>query len=291
MNIRVKGLLLCLLLSFYGGITSAQLVITSTPTHSPVPGGIAIVDIPVSQVNPEQAPAVYFQDNRVMVIAKQGNNGNRWQAIIGIPLQIEPGEHQASIREASTDTAITFRIESKSYNKQYITLKNKRQVNPYAKDLVRINRETNEIINAYKHWNSDRPPITRLDMPVSGKLSSPFGLRRYFNNEPRKPHSGIDIAAPEGTAVIAPANGSVLTTGDYFFNGNTVILDHGHGLITLYCHLQKISVKPGDSVEQGQTIGTLGMTGRVTGPHLHWSVSLNNARIDPGLLLQSPAGR
>jgi murein DD-endopeptidase MepM/ murein hydrolase activator NlpD len=221
-----------------------------------------------------------------MVIDKQDDPGAKWRAIVGLPLQVKPGEHKLDIQGAGQKkTELSFLINNKSYKKQYITLKNKRQVNPYAKDLVRIRSETAEILNAYQHWNNSIPPVTRLAMPVAGEMSSPFGLRRYFNNEPRNPHSGIDIAAPQGTPILAPANGTVLTTGDYFFNGNTVILDHGHGLVTLYCHLQSISVEPGDEVSKGDPIGLLGMTGRVTGPHLHWSVSLNNARIDPALLL------
>jgi murein DD-endopeptidase MepM/ murein hydrolase activator NlpD len=288
----LKSLLYCLLLSLgcFNPLSAQQAATstssTSTPTHSPVPGGIAILDIPVSLANAGEAPAVYFQDNRVMVVRKQDDPKINWQAIVGLPLQVKPGEHSLRFQGADNGKGkLTFLIKDKTYKKQYITLKNKRQVNPYAKDLVRIRAETAEILNAYKHWSNKSAPTTTLSLPVAGEMSSPFGLRRYFNNEPRNPHSGIDIAAPEGTPVLAPANGTVLTTGNYFFNGNTVILDHGHGLVTLYCHLQAISVQPGDEISKGETIGLLGMTGRVTGPHLHWSVSLNNARIDPGLLI------
>jgi murein DD-endopeptidase MepM/ murein hydrolase activator NlpD len=139
-----------------------------------------------------------------------------------------------------------------------------------------------EITMLFKTWSHQTPSVS-LNLPVAGKISSPFGLRRFFNGQPRHPHSGIDFAAPMGTPIHAPAKATVIQTAHYFFNGNTVFLDHGQGFITMYCHLKTLLVKRGDAVEQGQAIGTVGQTGRATGPHLHWSVSLNDARINPAL--------
>jgi murein DD-endopeptidase MepM/ murein hydrolase activator NlpD len=156
--------------------------------------------------------------------------------------------------------------------------------------MQRITRESKQINSALRHWSDTQDVVLEFQKPVSGPTSSPYGLRRFFNEQPRKPHSGLDIAAATGTPIQAPAPGTVLDTGDFFFNGNTVLLDHGQGLVTMYCHMSKIGVKPGQTVNTGDSLGEVGMTGRVTGPHLHWGVSLNDARIDPLLFLQGTAG-
>ena len=151
--------------------------------------------------------------------------------------------------------------------------------------MVRIERERKIIDEVKNHWREVALTDARLRLPAVGPLSSRFGLRRVYNGELRSPHAGLDVAVAQGTTVIAAAAGDVIDTGDYFFNGKTVFVDHGQGLLTMYCHLSQIDVHPGDTVRRDQRIGLSGMTGRATGPHLHWSVILNGAMVDPELFI------
>lgn len=249
------------------------------PNPLAVPGGVALIDLPAS----EETPKAWFKNRRVMIL----KNGPGYTAVVGLPLSLKPGSYQLRVQDASGEkTDQSFEVAAKSYKTQHITLKNKRMVNPEKRDLERIGREKGRINKALATWNDTPPSTLRLLLPVRGPVSSPFGLRRYFNEQPRKPHSGLDLAAPEGTPIQAPARGRVVDTGDFFFNGNTVFLDHGQGLVTMFCHMSRIDVKPGQVVQAGEIIGAVGKTGRVTGAHLHWSVSLNDTRVDPDLFLQ-----
>ena len=248
------------------------------PRTDAVPGGIVIIPL---KLNNKHAPKVYYKKNRVLV--KKINN--EWQAVVGIPLSARSGQHTLRVVDAQKSTALAFSVRTKTYPEQRLQIKNKRMVNPYKKDLDRIFREKKIIVASLKHWRDADTELAPFLQPVTGRFSSPFGLRRFFNDQARKPHSGLDIAAPEGTPVYAPTNGRVINIGDYFFNGKTVFLDHGQGLITMYCHLSSINVKKNDVINRGDKFASVGMSGRVTGPHLHWSVSLNNARVDPKLFL------
>jgi murein DD-endopeptidase MepM/ murein hydrolase activator NlpD len=271
----IKSWLLLLLLTTPWTLAAEVLF----PKADPVPGGIAVVKLN-STLQP--APEVYYGKRRILI----RRNAQHWEAVVGIPLSAKVGIHQLKIKNAGKTSYREFSVAGKKYDTQHITLKNKRMVNPYAKDLERIRKEKKIILKALATWSSNPAVQTQFILPVEGRLGSPFGLRRYFNGEPRRPHSGLDIAAPEGTLIRSPADGVVVNTGDYFFNGNSVFVDHGQGLVTMFCHLSDIDVKTGTIVKQGDVLGKVGMTGRVTGPHLHWSVSLNNTRVEPKLFLQ-----
>ncbi|MFW3899542.1 peptidoglycan DD-metalloendopeptidase family protein [Pseudomonas putida] len=261
-------LLLCL--TFAG---SAHASYITRQLNKPVPGGVAVIDLGPSA----QAPSARFDGKPVLVVKEQDN----WLAIVGIPLTQKPGV----ARITQGNRTLTFNVGSKKYQEQHITLKNQRQVNPNPADLKRIDAELAEQIKAYRSFSPGTPSNLILDKPVSGPLSSRFGVRRFFNGEERNPHSGLDFAVPAGTPVKTPANGKVILTGSYFFNGNTVFVDHGQGFISMFCHLSKIDVKPGQVLTRGAVIGKVGSTGRATGPHMHWNVSLNDARVDPAIFI------
>jgi len=272
------SLIVVTLILFANPLRASPLPQNPLPKTNAVPGGIAIVDLKLST---NSKPIVFYKNKRVMV----ANNNGQWLGVVGIPLTAKPGQHKLKIKNPGK--VINFRVNSKAYAEQRLTIKDKRKVNPTAEDMKRIRRERVRINSALKHWADKDEVNTRFVLPVTGELSSPFGLRRFFNEQARKPHSGIDIAAPEGTLIQAPADGRVIESGDFFFNGNSVFIDHGQGLVTMYCHMSQIKVKPGQMVKQGELIGEVGKTGRVTGPHLHWSVSLNDARVDPRLFFNN----
>lgn len=255
--------------------------IAQLPRSSPVPGGIAIV-----AVAPETAPLpqVTFEGQRVLVTRADG----AWRAVVGLPLTLKAGEHKISVvdRLQAAPRILTFQVLPKEYEAQYLTLSNKRQVDPNAEDMQRIIRDKEILDSAFNTWSDNLADDLHFDVPAQGRFSSAFGLRRFFNKQPRQPHAGLDIAAPEGTPITAPAAGRIIEVGDYFFNGNTVLIDHGQGLVSMYNHLSRIDATKGQQVARGETIGAIGKTGRVTGAHLHWTISLNNARVDPKLFLE-----
>ncbi len=249
----------------------------SLPENHAVNGGVTIVPIDI-----QQQPEAYFNGKRVTVVA--GPKQNQWLMVIGIPLDNDKEIQEINLTKPMK-TKVPFHISKKQYTTQYLTIQNKRKVDPYAKDRARIEEERTRLYKLFSRY-SDRNPFSQsFTAPSYGRISSMFGLSRVFNSKPRNPHSGLDIASPSGTPVKAVDDGVVVETKNYFFTGNTIVIDHGRGVFSLYAHLSKIDVKKGDKIKQGKVIGNVGQTGRVTGPHLHWSMIMNGTLVDPLLFV------
>lgn len=251
------------------------------PRHHPVPGGVAVVAI-----GPAPAPpTARFGGREVLVVRARG----AWVAVVGIPLDARPGPVRLDVSGRDGQRTVTFRIRPHRYPEQRITLRDPKMVTPPASALARIRAETARLRRGLAHRSPGRPERLRFPPPADGPLSSRFGLRRILNGKPRSPHRGLDIAAPRGAPVRAPIAGTVLDVGDFYFTGHTVLLDHGGGLVTLYCHLDRVDVRPGQRLAASERIGAVGASGRATGPHLHWAVALNGHLVDPALFLETPS--
>ena len=248
------------------------------PNNSFRPGGVAILSVTPSQ---NTKPHVSYNAKPVALVKGQQN----WLAVIGISLDAKVGQHQINITESSGKKNVKkFTVKPHKYKTQNLTIKNKNKVNPNNKSMKRIEREF-VMKKKLKSTFSDSSPKLNFIRPVAGRDSGRYGLRRILNKQKRNPHSGMDIAAPQGRSIKAAESGTVIWVGNLFFSGNVIYLDHGNGLLSLYAHLSKINVKKGQKVKRGEIIGKVGKTGRVTGAHLHWTVYLNGNAVDPALFL------
>ncbi len=269
------------------GLTTAGLARAESfaaPRVAAVPGGVATFALPGG---PDERPLARVAGKPAMVIRRAQD----WLVVLGIPLDVAVGKLAVEIEQPGADARqIEIEIRPKEYAAQHLKVA-PNQVNLSPEDEARVLAETDKVRAALDTFSPDAPATLRLAQPVPGRRSGSFGLRRFFNGEPRKPHSGMDIAAPVGTPIKAPLAGRVIDVGNYFFNGNNVIIDHGQGLVTMYCHLSKIRVELGTELATGDVIGDVGKTGRVTGAHLHWGVALNGTMVDPALFLAPVAAK
>jgi murein DD-endopeptidase MepM/ murein hydrolase activator NlpD len=206
--------------------------------------------------------------------------------VVGLSLTAQPGSRLAlQVQPAEgPPRSLAIAVRDKRYPEQRLRVA-PRHVELSPEDLARHQREKAHQAPVLATFSATVPARLTMRWPAQGRVSSPFGLRRVFNGQPRNPHSGLDIAAPVGAPVVAPLAARVIDVGDYFFNGLTVWLDHGSGLLSMCCHLSEVFVGVGDAVAEGQRVAAVGATGRATGPHLHWSVALNRALVDPAWFL------
>jgi murein DD-endopeptidase MepM/ murein hydrolase activator NlpD len=208
----------------------------------------------------------------------------RWRALVGIDLDQKPGPYVATI-EAVTGTARqrverSIRVLPKRFPTRTLRVAPD-YVNPPPATTARIEADSAFLERVFANSAPERLWHTSFVRPVPDPANSRFGTRSVFNGEPRSPHSGADFRSPLGRPVKAPLAGHIVGARELFFTGNVVIIDHGLGMFSLLAHLSRIDVKEGDDVEAGEVVGLVGATGRVTGPHLHWSLRVGGARVDP----------
>lgn len=251
------------------------------PADSRVPGGVARISLGPSSIKPKAATADGIP---LLVIGDM----IEWTALVGIALSAKLGVHTITVHDDDGTHSFDYTVVNKKYTEQSLKVSPK-TVDLAPEDLARHERERahQQIIMALFSQHAPELSALRMRQPCPGRRSSSFGLRRVFNGQARNPHSGMDIAAATGTNIVAPLRGTVVDVGNYFFNGGTVWLDHGAGLLSMYCHLSSTQCQVGDQLEAGQAFCKVGATGRVTGPHLHWGVMLNRTMVDPALFLDN----
>ena len=223
-----------------------------------------------------------WQDASVPLVQHAG----RWVGLIGVDLDTAPGEYAIPVRLTHADGLVTQATEALSvaagaYPETHLDVE-QRYVDLNEADQQRAARESRLIASIYSTRTAGADWLNPFTSPlpdVSGGRN--FGHRRFFNGQPRNPHSGADLRADEGTPVYAANGGRVVLAEDLFFSGNAVFIDHGAGVISVYLHLSRIDVGVGERIEQGERLGLAGSTGRVTGPHLHWGIRVLDARVDP----------
>ena len=278
MTRRFYSVVLAALLTILTMATGSALAL---PLASNVPGGIARVPLGTLLDYPDK-PKAWLDGQSVWVAADDGH----WVAVVGVPLDTPTGTKTLRVATNRGERSVSFPVVEKRYAEQHVRLKDSSKITLSPDDEKRALAEIERIQSLKKHWREIDDTDSNFIRPADGRLSSRFGLRRIFNGAPRAPHSGLDFAAPRGAPVITAASGRVLAIDDYFFNGKTVFVDHGNGLLSMYCHLDRIDVQPGDTLRKGQRLGLAGATGRASGPHLHWSVVLNGTMVDPELFLK-----
>jgi len=246
-----------------------------------------VIKVTIQENQPLSRVRIEFS-GKIYEIRKKAAS-DRWMAFVGLDLGAQPGVYFMNFtflyqggkveksKEALRVVAKDFPVKRLWVDEKYVT--------PPSDVLERIQVESELVSSLYKRYSLEWFGNGKFIVPCTGDPAPNFGERRFFNGKPRSPHSGVDISAPTGTPVNASNSGVVLLATDLYFSGSTVIIDHGLGVVSMYCHFSKIDVERGQFVNKGDKIGEVGTTGRVTGPHLHWGIKISNSRVDPFSLI------
>lgn len=231
-----------------------------------------------------------FLDGEFFLSPDREGGGRRWSGWTMIALDQEPITGSIDVSGVTVDgrpaqATVAVTVAPKEFPEERLTVSSA-YVEPPADVQRRLARERAELAAIYELRSDDLTVGEPFLRPVPGVPTSKFGTRRFFNDQPRSPHPGLDLRAATGTPVVASGAGRVVLAQDLYYSGNTVIVDHGGGLFTLYAHLSEIGVEAGATVARGETVGLSGATGRVTGPHLHWGAKIGDRPFDPRSLLE-----
>ena len=255
----------------------------AAPPHASRQGDVIVLTATTTQPVDQMRARAFDRD-----LATVRLDATTWQTLVGVDIDTKPGAYTVAFEATSPTAAITamtqVTVTTRQFGRRVLTVDDA-FVNPPAPVMTRITREALELEKLWTQSEPRRLWTSSFVRPVPGRVNGAFGSRSVFNGEARQPHGGADFLSPTGTPIHAPNDGRVLLARDLYFTGNTVVIDHGLGVFSLLAHLSVVGVREGDVVMRGEIIGQVGATGRVTGPHLHWAVRMNGARVDPVVVL------
>ena len=258
-------------------IHSSQALEASNSSHINTKGGIYIHEFKEYNSRPE----VFSNNQKLLTIEYK----DKHFLIYAIPYKSDLGQNKVEIKINNNISYLNFNIKAKTFDTQNIRVSSK-YITPGLNDQKRINLERNSLQEAKDIWYNQAPDL-KFIIPASGIITGRFGTKRFYNNKEGNFHNGLDIAAEIGSSIISPSKGKVILTGDYYYNGKFILLDHGKGLKSIFIHLNEILVKKGQVVNKGDLIGKIGSTGKSAGPHLHWSLMLSKTYVDPEYFLDN----
>ena len=281
---RVAVRLLIAIVLTVGATAAPKLAITHK-ARSLQPGELVVLTIVSNSAISTIDVKAFNHTQRAQALPPTATRPHAWIALVGIDLDVRPGTYVVSVSATGPAGAVTAKhrlaVRAKRFATRRLTV-DPDFVDPPASEAARIERERATLSAA---WEGTAGPSSVPELvfvlPVPEKANSAFGTRSIFNGQPRNSHSGADFPSKAGEPIKAPAPGKVVIADDFYFSGGTVVVDHGLGIVSLFAHMSQVLVKAGADVAQGEVLGLVGATGRVTGPHLHWTVRVNGARVDP----------
>ena len=258
-------------------INSLQALEASDRLYINTKGGIYIHEFKQYNSNPE----VFSNNQKLLTVEYR----DRYFLIHPIPYESDLGRNKLEVEINNNIDHLSFNVKKKTFDTQNISVSSK-YTKPGIDNQERINLERKSLQVAKNIWY-DQDPDLKFIIPADGIITGRFGTKRFYNGTEGNFHNGLDVAAKKGSAIVSPSKGKIILTGNYYYNGKFILLDHGKGLKSIFIHLDEILVKKGQLVNKGDLIGKMGSTGKSTGPHLHWSLMLSKTYVNPEYFLDN----